>query len=98
MSSRIEVSDSQACIVQGAGNRFGLVGRYASRIASTTEVRTLESKLSRSATPIKFGRLARGPEVQSQPDRQGQRPSTQSAVPVHSLNVVAGHAVHPEPM
>ena len=78
-------------------DRFGLVGRYASRIASTSDVRTLESKASCAATPVKFGRLAREPEAKSQPDPRSQRPFVQPTAPVHLLNVVAGHVVHPEP-
>ena len=76
---------------------FGLISQYASRMASTAELRTRERDRLMTAEPVKFGRLARAHETNKRPFERLPAPRTRPIVPVHLLHVIAGHRPEPEP-
>lgn len=91
-------SDSVSTELVPIHDGFGLISHYASRMASTAELRKREKDRLMPAEPVKFGRLARAQETNKRPFERLPAQRTRPVNPVHLLHVIAGHSPTPEPI
>jgi hypothetical protein len=94
----LDTGDSQSIVAAASPNRHGVVALYASRLASTADVRTREKHRLACAEPVKFGRVTRTPQTNGCTDHQASAPRSRPTVPPQFLNVIAGHTTQSEPV